>query len=251
MIELKGVSIGYDNKLLLKNADAIFKDSQLIALIGRNGAGKSTLLKAICGLNHDYAGEIIINNHNLRNIPKNKLATYIAFVHTRRPHISNISCRDIVSLGRSPYTGWTGRLSSKDREAVDEALSKVGMENFADRKLDSLSDGECQKVMIARAIAQDTTNIILDEPTSFLDLPTRFELVNLLKDLAHEKKKTIVFSTHELDIALEMSDIITVIDHNSLVYGTTREIISKGCIQNLFSMPSDFIDRLLNMILGK
>lgn len=217
MIQLKDFSIGFHERILLDKVSTDFVSAGLTALIGRNGSGKSTLLKAICGLNDNYSGEILIEGENLRKISKQKLARTIAYVNTQRPRMANLKCFDVVTLGRSPYTGWNGRLSAQDREIVGKALETVKMTDYQSRYFSSLSDGESQKVMIARALAQDTPCIILDEPTSFLDLPARYELVGLLKELVETQSKTILYSTHELNIALKLCDEIALIDSPSLI----------------------------------
>ena len=217
MIELKDFSLGFKGKDLIRNVSTSFENASLTAIIGRNGSGKSTLLKAICGLNPFYQGKILINNLNLKDFSSSKLARSVSFVNTQRPRIANMKVIDVVGLGRSPYTGWSGKLGECDRKIIFDAIDKVGMSEYAIRSIDSLSDGECQKIMIARAIAQDTDIILLDEPTSFLDLPTRYELVTLLKELAENQHKTIVFSTHELDIALKISHYIALLNAGSLL----------------------------------
>ena len=234
MITLKNFTIGFKGKVLLSDIETSFADGALTALIGRNGSGKSTLLKAICGLNNNYHGEILIEEVNIRNLSPIQLSHKISFVHTQRPRISNMKCKDIVALGRTPYTGWSGKLNNKDKKIVMESLHMVGMSEYSDRRLDSLSDGECQKIMIARAIAQDTEIILLDEPTSFLDLPTRYDLVNLLKKLTIEKKKTIIYSTHELEIALKKSDFIALFDSPNLINLTVEQMKSSDHISRLF-----------------
>ena len=217
MITLQNLTIGFGQRVLLDNVSTCFQTGQLTSLIGCNGSGKSTLLKAIGGLNTKYTGEILIGGENIKNIPPRKLAETIAFVNTQRPRMANLKCKDVVALGRSPYTNWHGKLSDKDREIINSAVGLVGMEGYMNREFNSLSDGESQKIMIARAIAQDTKVILLDEPTSFLDLPTRYELVSLLKRLTAEKGKTIIYSTHELDISMKFSDSIALIDDRQLV----------------------------------
>lgn len=226
MIQLKDFTIGFENRRLLDNVSTSFRKSKLTALIGRNGTGKSTLLKAICGLNDDYKGEILIDGENIRKIPRNKFATLLAYVNTQRPRMSNLRCKEVVALGRSPYTGWNGKLSEEDFKIVDKAIDLVGMKGYENRYFNSLSDGESQKIMIARAIAQDTKIIILDEPTSFLDLPMRHELVEILKELTIEEKKTILFSTHELDVALRLCDYIGLIDAGKIYNLPVKEMVS-------------------------
>lgn len=240
MIRLKDFSIGFSDRVLLENVNTSFQEGRLTAFIGRNGTGKSTLMKAICGLNDKYEGEILIEDKNLRKIPKPSLARLLSYVNTQRPRMANLKCFNVVALGRSPYTGWHGKLTDKDKAIVEHALEKVGMKDYISRDFNSLSDGESQKIMIARAIAQDTKIIILDEPTSFLDLPTRFELASILKKLTVEEGKTIIFSTHELDIALKMSDDIALIHDKSLLNLPVEEIVSRGIIEKVFPIPEIF-----------
>lgn len=236
MIQIKEFSIGFGKRKLLENISTSFAEGKLTAIIGRNGAGKSTMMKAICNLNKDYDGEILIDNEKISNIPPNKLATKIAYVNTQRPRMANLKCKDIIALGRTPYTGWYGNLTDKDNEIIEKSLELVGMSDYKDRAFNSLSDGESQKIMIARAIAQDTEIIILDEPTSFLDLPTRYELVRLLKKLANEEGKTVIYSTHELDLAIELSDRIALIDKGDFFNLPTQEFISQNLKSRL--LPS-------------
>lgn len=223
MISLSQFSIGFGKHILLDNVTTDFAGSKLTALIGRNGTGKSTMLKAICGLNDKYSGEILIEGENIKKITRNILSHKIAYVNTQRPRVANFKCRDIVALGRTPFTAWHGKLNGEDVFKIEEALKLVGMTEYDQRNFNSLSDGESQKIMIARAIAQDTDIIILDEPTSFLDLPTRHELAQLLKDLT-DKGKTIIFSTHELDLALKYSDNVALITDNKLINLPTNEL---------------------------
>lgn len=236
MIKLIDFSIGFHNRLLLQHIDTCFPAGCLTALVGRNGSGKSTLLKAICGLNENYEGEIMIEGKNIKQQTRHRLSHLISYVNTQRPKISNIKCREVVALGRLPYTGWHGKVSEKDSKIIEDALNVVGMSSYSDRLIKSLSDGECQKIMIARAIAQSTKIMLLDEPTSFLDLPTRYEIVKLLKDLAHRDNKCIIYSTHELDIALKLSDRIALFDTPDLINLPTQEMINRQHIPRLFNI---------------
>lgn len=212
MIRLRDFSIGYGPRRLLGDVECEIHSDSLSALIGRNGSGKSTLLRALAGLKTDYTGEILVDGLPLRGMDTRRRSRTIAFVNTARARVADMRCFDAVAVGRAPYTGWTGRLAPADMAAVTDALEAVGMAEYADRTLDTLSDGECQRVMIARALAQDTPVLLLDEPTSFLDLPNRYELVRLLSRLARERHKTVVISTHELEIALRLADTILLID---------------------------------------
>lgn len=238
MIELHDFSTGYGDKTLFAEVNADIASGELTALIGRNGSGKSTLLRAMAGLNNNYSGEITIDNCNLRQLNAQTLARKLAFVGTQRTRIANLTCAQLVGLGRAPYTDWIGRLSKKDKEAVADALEATGMSAYADRPLTTMSDGECQRVMVARAVAQDTAAILLDEPTSFLDLPNRYELCSLLRRLAHERGKCILFSTHELEIAMRMCDRIAVVDNPGLKIMPPASIKASGILERLFLIQS-------------
>ena len=238
MIELRDFSIGYGQRRLLEDVNVTIPSRNLTALIGRNGTGKSTLLRAVAGLNRNYSGHIDIDGKDIRSVAPDEMARMMALVTTERVRVSGLKCEDVVAIGRAPYTNWMGRLQEQDREIVAESLKAVGMEAYARRTMDRMSDGECQRVMIARALAQDTPVMLLDEPTSFLDLPNRYELCTLLAKLAHEQGKCILFSTHELDIALALSDSIALIDPPRLHCLPTEEMRRSGHIERLFNNPS-------------
>lgn len=238
MIELRDFSIGYGQRRLLEDVSVTIPSRNLTALIGRNGTGKSTLLRAVAGLNRNYSGHIDIDGKDIRSVAPDEMARMMALVTTERVRVSGLKCEDVVAIGRAPYTNWMGRLQEQDREIVAESLKAVGMEAYARRTMDRMSDGECQRVMIARALAQDTPVMLLDEPTSFLDLPNRYELCTLLAKLAHEQGKCILFSTHELDIALALSDSIALIDPPRLHCLPTEEMRRSGHIERLFNNPS-------------
>ena len=227
MIELHDFSIGYGERTLLCEVEATIEKGKLTALIGRNGTGKSTLLRAIAGLNHRYAGRILLDGHNAADMRVVERARTLAFVTTERTRIANLKCEDVVAIGRAPYTNWIGRMQKADTEIVMRSLASVGMEDYAERTMDRMSDGECQRIMIARALAQDTPIILLDEPTSF-------QLCTLLAQLAHDEGKCILFSTHELDIAMSLADAIALIDPPRLVCLPTEEMRRSGCIERLF-----------------
>lgn len=234
MITLQNLIIGYKGRALLNDVSAEFKESTITSLIGRNGTGKSTLLRAIAGLNINYTGTILLEGKDIRSLSPISLAKTLAFVSTQRTRIPSMRCVDAVAMGRAPYTNWIGRMRKEDEDIVMRSLADVGMDSFAQRTLDTMSDGECQRVMIARALAQDTPIILLDEPTSFLDMPSRYELVKLLGRLAHEQHKGIIFSTHELDIATNMCDSVAMIDTPDLIH------LPAGDFRN-----SPFLSRLL------
>lgn len=236
MIRLENISLGYGTRTLLEGVTTRFEAGTLTALIGRNGAGKSTLLRALAGLEPLQAGAITIGGQSIAELDGAEAARRVAFVATDKVRIANLPCEDLVALGRAPYTNWIGRLQAVDREIVADALAKVGMSEFAHKTMDRMSDGECQRVMIARALAQQTPVILLDEPTAFLDMPNRYELCRLLQRLAHDEQKAILFSTHELDIATKMCDAIALIDTPQLLHQPASEMVAGGAIERLFGI---------------
>ncbi|MBO7220569.1 MAG: ABC transporter ATP-binding protein [Alistipes sp.] len=211
MIRLDNISLSYGSRTILRDASLHLRKGELCALVGRNGAGKSTLLRALT-----TNGEVLIGGRPLAAISPEKLAQTVAIVTTERIRIENLLVEDLVAMGRAPYTNWVGRLQEIDRQIVGEAIEKVGLADFAKRDTSTLSDGELQRAMIARAIAQQTPIILLDEPTAFLDIPTRFEVCRLLAELAHKEGKTILFSTHDLDSALPVCDSFAIIEGGEL-----------------------------------
>lgn len=234
MIQLESLTLGYGQQVLLDRVSANLDGGGLIALLGRNGSGKSTLLRTTAGLGKIKSGRILLAGKDPAGLRPEELARTVSFVTTEKVRIPNLKCRDVVALGRAPYTNWVGRLQPQDREIVEKSLALLDMSTYAERTMDQMSDGECQRIMIARALAQDTPIILLDEPTSFLDLPNRYELGILLQRLAHEQNKCILFSTHELDIALTLCDSITLIDRPHLHYLPTQQMINSGHIERLF-----------------
>ena len=224
MIRLENIKLGYGTRTLLDGVSTTFERGSLTALLGRNGAGKSTLLRAIAALGRIDGGSIYLCDKNASTIDAAQIARHISFVTTDKIRIANLVCEDVVALGRAPYTNWIGRLQDVDREIVAEALAAVGMSDFARKSMDAMSDGECQRVMIARALAQQTPIILLDEPTAFLDLPTRHEVCALLHRLAHEEGKTIIFSTHDLDIAMAQCDMAAIIDSPNLIHKPISDV---------------------------
>ena len=235
MIQLRNISLGFGSRTLIESASAHFECGRMIALLGRNGTGKSTLLRAIAALGEVRDGEIVIDGRPLSEYNSAELARKIAFVNTERVDVEALTVYDLVAIGRSPYTGWSGRLTREDRGIVERAMQIAGVEAMADRRVETMSDGEAQRAMIARALAQDTPVILLDEPTAFLDLPNRYELCTLLGRLAREEGKCVIFSTHELDIALSLADSIALVDTPRLVHLATDEMISSGNIERLFN----------------
>ncbi len=231
MIRIENLSVGYSRHAVMSGLDMEIPSGKLVAMVGRNGCGKSTLMRTMAGLQPPLAGDVFYSGQSfdakqnmgqsvaeeqhawksLAAMSSDEKSRTIAFVNTEKIRVPGFRCRDLVALGRAPYTDWAGNLSAKDEDIVQSALEQVGLSGLADRTMDRMSDGECQKVMIARAIAQDTSAIMLDEPTAFLDYPNRRMTAVLLKRLASEHGKTIVYSTHDIDLALEHSDFLLLV----------------------------------------
>jgi iron complex transport system ATP-binding protein len=233
VIDIKDLSIGFQDgkraRILFQNLSLSCKSGEIIGLVGRNGIGKSTLLKTIAGLLTPLQGEIFIKKKNIRHFSRAELARNISYVSTEIPHVSNLTVYDLVTYGRFPYTGWMGNMSEKDTAIATESIDQVGIAHISQKPIDEISDGERQRAMIARALSQDTDIIILDEPTAFLDLPNRYAILRLLNELASEKGKTIIFSTHDLGIAIQEVDKIWMMHDRNIYTGAPEDLIlNKG-----------------------
>ena len=234
MITLDKITLAFGSRTLLQQAQCTLKRGTLSALVGRNGAGKSSLLRILAAIDSPNSGEVVVGGKPLHTIAAEERAKIISFVSTQRVRVANLRCWDVVATGRAPYTNWIGSISKEDTEIINQSLAAVGMESFADRAIDTLSDGEFQRVMIARALAQQTPVILLDEPTAFLDIPTRFEICRLLADLAQDQGKTIIFSTHDIDAALAVCDAVAIMEKCSISVHPTAE--AAEILKVLFSL---------------
>jgi ABC-type cobalamin/Fe3+-siderophores transport systems, ATPase components len=214
-------------------------EGEMISLIGPNGCGKSTLLRTLCGLQLPLEGYIQIQNNNLEKISLTQRARMFGLVLTDPVHIGYVTVKQMVAMGRHPYTTFSGKLSEEDEQCIARSMAAVHLDTFADRFLSELSDGEHQRVMIAKALAQDTPFILLDEPTSHLDLPNRVEMMLLLRNLAHDLQRSILISTHEIDLALRLSDKIWLMSPGeSVETGTPAELMESRRIQSVFHSES-------------
>lgn len=240
-IRLSSLSIGYRTKNELKvvaqGIDAAISSRQLTCLIGANGVGKSTLLRTLSAFQPRLGGDILLMGRSIDSYSPQELSQLIGVVLTEKPSLRNMTVSALVGLGRSPYTDFWGRLGTDDRRIVDEAISLVGIDHLRHRQVDTLSDGERQKVMIAKALAQQTPVVLLDEPTAFLDYPTKVETMLLLRRICRQAGKTVFLSTHDMELALQTADMLWLMDrHNGLHVGTARQLADKGIL-------SAFIDR--------
>lgn len=246
-IETIGLTTGYHahgkTKVITNSLDASLAAGVMTCLLGPNGAGKSTLLRTLAGFQKPLSGEIRIMGKRIETYKARELARCMSVVLTERPLLENMDVKTLVSLGRTPYTDYWGRLTAKDHEAVDKAISLVGIDHLRNHLVQDISDGERQKVMIAKAFAQETPVIFLDEPTAFLDYPSKVDIMLLLYSLAHRLDKTVFMSTHDLDIALQLSDMIWLIDRNKgVTTGTHDELSESGELENYFIRPGITFD---------
>lgn len=215
--------------------DATLRRGELTCLLGPNGAGKSTLLKTLSGFLPPLRGDISIEGRSCVDFTERELSRTISVVLTERLSVTNMTAVELVALGRSPYTGFSGSLSEVDRRVVHDALAAVGIEWMAQRTVQTLSDGERQKVMIAKSLAQETPIIYLDEPTAFLDYPSKVEIMLLLQRLARERGKTVFLSTHDLEMALQTADRVWLLDKvNGLTLGVPEDLALDGALGRYF-----------------
>lgn len=244
------LSIGYNNNLVVSNVNISLKPGDMVALVGPNGAGKSTLFKTLAGNIKPLAGSIEINSFNALEIKAKERAKLMSVVFTERPDDMFLTVFEVVASGRFPYSGMFGKLSEADNEIIKESLEIIGINNLVDRIFNTLSDGEKQKVFIAKSIAQDTPIILLDEPTAFLDYPSKIELFSILKRLAKEQNKTIIFSSHDLELLLRYTDNLWVMGKNlPFVEGKCGELLKNGILQKYFCLNSIDNEYLMNRIL--
>lgn len=238
----KNLTTGYRNskgeKCITHSLTDSLHSGELTCLLGPNGAGKSTLLRTLSGFQKPLSGEVIVNGKSLTDYKGKELSQTISVVLTEKPLLENMDVETLVGMGRAPYTDFWGRMTEKDRKAVDEAIELTGIQHLRHRMVQSLSDGERQKAMIAKAFAQETPVIFLDEPTAFLDYPSKVEIMLLLYSLAHKLNKTVFMSTHDLDMAMQLTDRIWLMDKKlGVKTGTHEELTQSGDIKRYFIRP--------------
>ncbi len=211
------------------------RPGELVCLLGPNGAGKSTLMRTLAGMQPPLDGTVQLDGKNVQTLAPSELAQYLSIVLTERVDAGNLAAYELVALGRHPYTDWSGRLRDADHEAVRGAIRAVGAEALSARAVNELSDGERQKVMIARALAQEPTVMLLDEPTAFLDLPRRVEIMTMLRDLTRRTACAILLSTHDLDLALRTADRIWLLPNDGVMHiGAPEELVLNGAFAAAF-----------------
>jgi iron complex transport system ATP-binding protein len=248
VIQTSGLSIGYAakgrrRKVVHEGLSLALFPGEVTCLLGLNGAGKSTLLRTLCGFQPPLAGEILLAGKPLHTYSQAGLSLTAGVVLTEKTNAGGITVYELVSLGRHPHTGFFGRLRKRDREVVDQSLEAVGIAHKAHSYVAELSDGERQKTMIAKTLAQECPLILLDEPTAFLDVGGRIETMMLLQKLAKEQQKTILLSTHDIDQAIRMGDCLWLLEKGRpMVCGTPEDLILNGDFERFFSKGSLVFD---------
>lgn len=225
VISLSQLSVGYTlSHPVISDINLELRSGQLACLIGENGIGKSTLLKTLTGFLPKLKGSLLLGNRDIESFSQRELARQVSIVLTQKPDVQNLTIEEIIGLGRSPYTGFFGRLRAEDRKVVDDAIATMGIEKLRGRMIQTLSDGERQKVMIAKALAQETSIILLDEPTAFLDFPSKAETFQSLQRMAHERDKLILLSTHDLELAVRFADSLLEVKKGTLQAVSATEV---------------------------
>jgi len=253
-IQIKNLSIGYSGSRqarlpqarlpVAENLSATIYSGELTCLLGANGVGKSTLLRTLSAFQPQLSGEVSIFGKLIESYSGKELSQIIGIVLTEKVDVRDMTVRDLISLGRNPYTGFWGKLNDTDETVVNEAIAYLKIEELSDRSIHTLSDGERQKVMIAKALAQETPIIYLDEPTAFLDFPSKVEIMRFLHFLAVQSGKTIFLSTHDLELALQIADKLWLMDkEKGLTVGTPDELRQNGALENFFRCEGVYFDK--------
>jgi iron complex transport system ATP-binding protein len=240
------LSIGYTTKkeqlVIAQNLNLHFEEGKLITLVGGNGIGKSTLLRTLTGIQKPISGTVLLNEKDIQSYNSSDLAQHLSLVLTEKLPPSNLTVFELIALGRQPYTNWYGKLSDEDIEKVHQAILLTQIEQLSTKKHYEISDGQLQKALIARALAQDTPLIVLDEPTTHLDLLHKVSVFKLLKKLTKETNKCILFSTHDIDLAIQLSDEMILMTEEIVVQDQPCNLISKGVFSTLFKNENIIFD---------
>ena len=247
--KLDNLVVGYNGKPLISDINIDIHKGEIVTLIGPNGAGKSTILKSITRQLALVGGRVMFDGENLHAMTFKKLSSRMAVVLTERMKPELMTCHDIVATGRYPYTGRLGILSHEDEDKVDEALARVHASDIGERDFDSISDGQRQRVLLARAICQEPDIILLDEPTSFLDVRHKLELLHILRTMAHEDNITVIMSLHEIDLAMKVTDKIMCVKGDHIAYyGAPEDVFDEQAIRELYGIDNGYFDTLFGSI---
>lgn len=241
VLQTKDLTVGYDGRGVLRGMNFSVHTGEIVTLIGPNGAGKSTILKTIARQLAIVSGKVQLLDQDLFRMPANALAKQMALVMTERIAPELMTCYDVVAMGRYPYTGYMGRLAPEDQNSIDSAIALVDMQQFADRPFVAVSDGQRQRVMLAKAICQEPTLLLLDEPTSYLDIKYKLELMKILTGLAKSHRMGILMSLHELNLAKRISDtVVCVRDDGVSAIGSPETVMRPEAMEALFDLqPGD------------
>lgn len=243
VLKTENLAIGYrqkkETKTVLKNINISIEKGKFVALLGKNGVGKSTLLRTLSNVQQPLEGEVFMHQKRISEYSNQELATLLGLVLTERLPISQLTVFELIALGRQPYTNWIDQLTNEDLKKVNEAMLLTETESLKNNRFHELSDGQLQRVLIARALAQDTAIIILDEPTAHLDIHHTFKVFSLLKNLVKTTGKTILISTHEVNLAIQLADEFILLTNDKMYNGIADDLINKDVFSSLF--PKDLI----------
>ncbi|SFB27419.1 iron complex transport system ATP-binding protein [Acetitomaculum ruminis DSM 5522] len=246
---LKGLCVGYNGKSIINDINIDIKKGEILTLIGPNGAGKSTILKSITRQLQRISGTVLMDNRDILDMSFKELSSNMAVVLTEKMKPELMTCHDVVATGRYPYTGRLGRLTKEDEKKVDEAIELVHAGGLGARDFNAISDGQRQRILLARAICQEPEIIVLDEPTSFLDVRYKLELLSILKNMANKKKITVIMSLHEIDLAMKISDKICCVKGDKIAkYGNPEDIFDAATIKELYEIDNGYFDPVFGSI---
>lgn len=246
-LELSKTTVGYDKKPTVIDVNLISKPGKIVALVGPNGCGKSTILKTSCGLLEKQAGVVLLDNKEIELVSGRDRSSKLSVLLTNNKAENYVTCRDVVAVGRYNFTGIQGRLSAEDNQRIEEALELVKASDLIDSLFSSLSDGQKQRIFLARALVQEPKIMILDEPTSFLDVGYKLEFLEILRDLVRSKNISAILSLHEVELVYHFADeVICIKDNKVIKTGETKEVLSKEFISELFNIKSEYFGRIYN-----
>lgn len=238
VLETRNLTIGYQQKkvkkIIASDVNISVEKGKFVALIGKNGIGKSTLIRTVSKVQHQLSGTVFLNKKELSTYTNKELATNLSLVLTERLPESQLTVFELIALGRQPYTNWVDKLSENDLKKINKAIQLTEVGHLKESRFYELSDGQLQRVLIARALAQDTDVIILDEPTAHLDMHHTFKIFQLLKNLVDTTQKTIIISTHQINLAIEIVDELIIMNSNEVINGDKNELIAQNKLENLF-----------------
>lgn len=248
-VKTEKLSVGYHGTILIPDINLTLERGKILTLIGPNGSGKSTILKTMTRQQERIHGTVWIGKQELSACSAKELAKEMAVVLTDRIRPELMTCAEVVAMGRYPYTGWFGRLTPEDEEAVKKALLRVHALELAGQEFSTLSDGQRQRILLARALCQEPELLILDEPTAYLDIRYKLELLDILREMAHEKGITVILSLHEIDLAMKLSDLLLCVkDGQVKAFGEPEQMLNASVLEELYDLPSGTYNRLFGSV---